>query len=78
MTTQTIRVEKTTSKRQANKYVKDHGYKVTPPGPNNPQYKHYYSFRQRQPSEFVKGSMRTKVLRKENPKIFIVYGTLKK
>ena len=77
MTVQTIRVEKTISKRQADKYVKDKGFKIVPPGPRNPQYKNFHSYRQRQPSEFVKGSMRTKVLKASNPKVFIIYGKLK-
>ena len=49
------------------------GYKVTPISPNNPQYKNYHSYRQRDPKLFRKGSFRMK---KINPNVLLVLGSL--
>jgi hypothetical protein len=74
MDVQTVRVSKSISKRDANKIVKELKYKVTPPAINNPQYKNFHSYRQRDPSKFIKSSFRTKQINKD---VFIILGKLK-
>jgi len=76
MNVQSVRVSKMVSKTEANNIVKKLGYKVSGISPN-PQYKNFHSYRQRQPSEFLKNSFRMKSI-KENPKVFLVLGKLKK
>lgn len=76
MNVQSIRVSKTIPKRQADSLVRKMGYKVNGVKPN-PQYVNFHSYRQRQPSEFLKDSFRIKIIKK-NPTIFLVVGKLKK
>tara|TARA_S200002703_G_scaffold65493_2_gene56586 strand:+ start:18868 stop:19095 length:228 start_codon:yes stop_codon:yes gene_type:complete len=73
LSVQTVRVSRKIPKMEANQIVKKMGYKVTPVGINNPQYKNYHSYRQLSPSKFKKGSFRVK---KINSNVFLVLGNL--
>ena len=70
MEIQAIRINKIVPKDQADKMVKDLGFKtnVKP----NPQYKNFHSYRQIQPKEFKKDSFRVKVLKKRGNKTLIM------
>ena len=74
LTIQSIRVRNTISRSDANKIIKKLGYNVTPINKNNPQYKNYHSYRQKDPKLFKKGSFRIK---KISPNILMVLGNLK-
>lgn len=76
MNVQTIRVEKSVSKKVADAMVKKLGYKVKGVSPN-PQYKNFHSYRQIQPNKFIQKSFRVKVIN-NSPKVFIIIGKLKK
>lgn len=72
---QSIRVNKSIPKMEANKIVKKMGYKNTPPDKiKNPQYKNFHSYRQMNPNKFKKGSFRIK---KISPTVLLVLGVLK-
>ena len=71
MEVQSIRINKLISKKEADKIVKNLGFKtnVKP----NPQYKNFHSYRQIQPKEFIKDSFRVKTLkRKGQTKLIMV------
>tara|TARA_Y100001972_G_C7463808_1_gene236533 strand:- start:51 stop:284 length:234 start_codon:yes stop_codon:yes gene_type:complete len=72
---QSVRVNKSIPKIEANKVVKKMGYKATRPDKiKNPQYKNYHSYRQVDPNKFKKGSFRIK---KISPTVLMVFGVLK-
>lgn len=72
---QSVRIRNNVSRREANKIVRRMFplYKVTPISKNNPQYKNFHSYRQKDPKEFKKGSFRIK---KVTPDILLVLGDL--
>jgi len=73
MEVQTIRVSRVIPKKEADLMVKKMGFKLNVKP--NPQYKNYHSYRQIQPSKFIKGSFRVK---KINKNVFMIVGKLKK
>jgi hypothetical protein len=63
LTIQSVRINKKIPKTEANRMIKEMGYKVTPPDKkNNPQYSNYHSYRQLDPNRFVPNSFRIKKL----------------
>lgn len=75
LTIQTIRISRDITRLKASQIIRDMGYKATPQGPNNPQYKNYWSFRQRNPKDFIKSTFRTKMIMKK-PEIYLIMGKL--
>tara|TARA_R100001460_G_scaffold27345_1_gene55114 strand:+ start:463 stop:690 length:228 start_codon:yes stop_codon:yes gene_type:complete len=69
---QTIRVSKTIPKKQADLMVKKMGFKLNVKP--NPQYKNFHSYRQIQPSRFIRNSFRAKKINKD---MFMIVGKLK-
>ena len=72
MEVQTIRISKDIPKRKANEIIKKMGFKLNVKP--NPQYKNFHSYRQIQPSKFIKNSFRVKKINKD---MFLIVGKLK-